>query len=126
MKKLLLLLILIFITVGCSNVQSKKPENITVHFKRPANWPHDIYIYYYKDENTNVADWPGVLMKYEKADWYVYTISESWYKESKVMFFGDDEHRNPQHLEPGFDIWKIGNGKELWFSNSNWYYKNPD
>lgn len=131
MKKYLLLLLTITLMLsGCSNSSSlpvSSNKGLTVHFKKPDSWPSDVYLYYYKDSDTSVSLWPGVPMIYEKNDWYVYTIRESWYKESKIMFFGDDEHRFPQHLEPGFDAWEISNKSgEIWFSNKNWYNKYPE
>ncbi len=133
MKKILFfLLLLTLITSGCSNLKEvaktsvEVDKGLTIHFKQPSTWPNEIYIYYYLDENTRVGEWPGIPMVYEDNDWYVYTITESWYKESKIMFFGDDGHRNPQHMEPGFEVWKISESNEMWFYRNKWYNQNPE
>ena len=42
------------------------------------------------------------------------------------MFFGDDEHRNPGHLEPGFPVWDILQSKEIWFYNKKMYIQSKD
>ena len=131
MKKITVLFCIAFMLLmfaGCSNVESQQKENkgITVHFKKPISWPNEIYIYYYKDESVSVGYWPGVQMEYEHDDWYVYTIKDDWNKECKVMFFGDDEHRSPKHMEPGFPVWEIGNSYEMWYYKNKWYKKNPE
>jgi hypothetical protein len=128
-KTFLLLFSVIIFLIGCSSLDIKNrftKNEITIHFKKPESWPHEVYIYYYKDKDISVGVWPGVPMVYEKHDWYVYTISENWYKDSKVMFFGNDDHRIPLHLEPGFSVWDISNSKEVWFYKKKWYNKNPE
>lgn len=123
----------IYITASKDNQNDSKEitvykeqfEGTRVRFKKPASWPENVYIYYYKDENNKCGTWPGVEMINEYNGWYVYTIKEEWHKESKIMFYGNENYRNPQNMEPGYQLLQYGDSNEYWY-DGKWHIKNPD
>lgn len=52
--------------------------DITVYFRRPANWSTNVRIHFFNAQPTGAlanSTWPGVLMQKECGEWYKYTFS---------------------------------------------------
>lgn len=96
---------------------SARPTDITIYFKKPANW-NAPNIYYYISTSDTGPSWPGTAMESVNDGWYKYTITK--YSDAKVIF-NDGTNQVPAANDPGFDV-----SGAMWYDNGTWYRYNPD
>lgn len=96
---------------------SARPTDITIYFKKPANW-NAPNIYYYISNSDTGPSWPGTAMENMNDSWYRYTITK--YSNAKVIF-NDGTNQVPAANNPGFDV-----SGAMWYDNGTWYRYNPD
>ena len=73
--------------------------DITVYFKRPANWANTIKLHYWNALPAGVYNnttWPGVAMIQECGDWYKFTFSGI---NSSNLVFNDGNGRQTANLQ---------------------------
>lgn len=98
---------------------SKKPQGITVHFYRPADWEYwDTRIYFYEDNNI-LMSWPGALMNSQMYDnWLTYTI---YGVDNPKVIFNDSKNKQiPGVLQPGHLV-----TQDVWYKNGSWTAYEP-
>lgn len=98
---------------------SQKPNGITVHFYRPADWEYwNTRIYFYEDNNI-LMQWPGTLMNSQMYDnWFTYTIYGV--NNPKVIFNDSQNKQIPGVLQPGHLV-----TQDVWYKDGTWTTYEP-
>ncbi len=106
-----------YVGVKDNKVFEKSNERIEVFFKKPADWSNNISMYYYSDDNNEVAltAWPGKAMSVnESRDGYWGTCTGM----AKVrVLFTDGVHQYPAAGQPGIPVKA---GQELIFDENKY------
>jgi hypothetical protein len=88
---------------------------LTVYFKKPADWANSIYIHYWDTRpGGSGVDWPGAPMVAMDDGWFVYRFNGI---EAASLIFNDCQGWQTSDLRresPGF------------FMNGRWYDQQPD
>ena len=98
---------------------SQKPQGISVHFYRLADWDYwDTRIYFYEDNNI-IMQWPGMLMNGNREDkWLTYTI---YGVDNPKIIFNDSKNKQiPGVLQEGHLV-----TQDVWFKDNKWTTYNP-
>ena len=98
---------------------SQKPQGITVHFYRPADWEYwNTRIYFYEDNNI-LMEWPGTLMNSQMYDiWLTYTIYGI--DNPKVIFNDSQNKQIPGVLQEGHLV-----TRDVWYKDGIWSTYKP-
>lgn len=77
--------------------------DLTVHFKKPADWANDIYIHFWDTRPpAPIIDWPGAPMRNEGNDCFVYQFSGV---SSARLLFHDGHGRQTIDLQRDHSGW---------------------
>ena len=97
----------------------QKPQGITVHFYRPADWEYwNTRIYFYEDNNI-LMEWPGTLMNSQMYDnWLAYTIYGI--DNPKVIFNDSQNKQIPGVLQEGHLV-----TRDVWYKDGIWSTYKP-
>ena len=108
---LLLATAVIVSTVSSFVSSNASNKGVKVHYLSTGGQPN---IYYWNSLPDNIkVDWPGVPMKSEGEDWYVYEFSNK----DKINFIFNKDGNQTEDL--------TRNTGEWWFKNGKWYDRDP-
>lgn len=94
-----------YVGVKDNKTFARSKDRITVFFKKPADWSSDVKMYYYSNDDNQIAlkPWPGVSMSkpFYNTDSYYGTITDM--ADVRVLFT-DGTHQYPAQNQPGIPV----------------------